>query len=154
MDPDPGRPINYGSGGFGSGSQLVLGTDSNLDSDAIGRENNILRRGFGRLKFYRCRHLGRIFSAKAFVIFLNYTFLAFFFILNFCWRWDGLVLGKNNYKYLCRTLPCSTYWRIVWAVVNPQLDSCKHNNTLLGNFYYIQALLNCLLRNKMSTRCE
>jgi hypothetical protein len=40
---------------------------------------------------------------------------------------------------------CSTYWRIVWVVVNPQLDSCKHNNTLCGNFYYIQALLNCLL---------
>jgi hypothetical protein len=51
MDPDPGKPINYGSGGFGSGSQLVLGTDSNLDSDSIGRENNIFTRGFSRLKF-------------------------------------------------------------------------------------------------------
>ncbi len=28
---------------------------------------------------------------------------------------------------------CSTYWRKVWAIVIPRLDSCKHINTLCGD---------------------
>ena len=45
------------------------------------------------------------------------------------------------------TSACSTCQREkVWAVVNPQLVPMhKHRNTLCGKFYYIQALLNCLL---------
>ena len=58
----------------------------------------------------------------------------------------GSLSAQVQVKFVCRPLPCSTYWRIVWAVVNPQLDSCKHNKTLSGNFYYIQTLLNCLLQ--------
>ena len=66
----------------------------------------------------------------------------------------GLDFTYSTHSHLCGTrfdcaadLACSTCQREkVWAVVNPQLVPMhKHRNTLCGKFYYIQALLNCLL---------
>ncbi len=44
--------------------------------------------------------------------------------------------SRNNFPLLS----CSIFWRIVWAVVNPQLDSCKHINTLCGIFLLYPSL--------------
>jgi hypothetical protein len=50
---------------------------------------------------------------------------------------ETLWRSRNTFPLLWA---CSTYWRIVWAVVNPQLDSCKHNNTLCGIFLLYSSL--------------
>ncbi len=74
-------------------------------------------------------------------------------ILLFLKVWDFRILcGKISLWRSRNTFPllraCSTYCRIVWAVVNPQLDSCKHNNTLCGNFYYIKPYWTAFCRIK------
>jgi hypothetical protein len=50
---------------------------------------------------------------------------------------DPVWRSRNTFPLLWA---CSTYWWIFWAIVNPQLDSCKHNNTLCGIFLLYSSL--------------
>ncbi len=66
-----------------------------------------------------------------------------------CCRTDTLWRSRNTFPLLWA---CSTYWRKVWAVVNPRLDLCKHNNTLCGDSTISKPYWTAF--NKMSTTCE
>ncbi len=64
-----------------------------------------------------------------------------------CGTHDGQTKTRKLLLFTVVSLPeypllwaCSTYWRIVWAVVNLQLDSCKHINTLCGIFLLYPSL--------------
>ena len=71
----------------------------------------------------------------------------------------AIILSKEAValpEYFSGALSLSAYWRIVWPVVNPQLDSCKHINTLCGIFLLYPSLteLSSLEIKRGTTRFE